>query len=365
MGDVVPVNAPLRVALVCDQHERAEALRLVDGLRERGLHAHLIVSLGTWAEATRRLEDHVFECIPGGRFRTVERQLAELLRRLRPQVVHAQSLALASLVRDTATHAGALTVATVAGDGAELGSYTGREAPWRVVDAVRFGDEASVRLAGRRGLPDELMRVVVPPCAEPDPIPSTHNVGSPIEIVSVGPMHWTQGLEDAIKAVALAVADGVNVRYTIVGRGEHMPALTFARHQLGVADRVELRESLPARDLRAADIGLGAQVIDGLAPGIVRMMAAGLPLVMTDPGLSADEWSLSDVALPARRRDPRSLAKRIGELAADRSLRERLGSAARARASAHHLPEQELDGLVALYAAVIEQAHPARLAATG
>jgi glycosyltransferase involved in cell wall biosynthesis len=362
------VSAPPRIALVTDELERPAARRLLQGLLERDLDAHLIVALRNCSEPTLHLEPRVHECIPNGRLRTVDRQLRTLLARLRPQVVHAQSLELALVAREAATLAGASTVATIAGDGVELGSYTGREAPWHAVDAVHLGDDASVRLAERRGLPDHVARAIVPPAAEPDPIARSYHLapgGAPVEIVSVAPMHWTQGLEDAIKAVSLAVADGVDARYTIVGRGEHLPALAFARHQCGIADRVELRDSAPARDLRRAQIGLGAQVIDGLSPGVVRMMASGVPLAITDPGLYADHSPLAGAALSASRRDPRSLARRIVELAADRGLRERLGAAGRARAAAHHRPEQELDGLAALYATAIEQARPARLAAAG
>lgn len=356
------------VALVCDQHERAQGARLLHGLLERDLDAHLIVTHKTWSEPTRRIEPRAHECIPGGRFRTVERQVAALLAELRPNVVHAQSLELAQLVSDAAAGAGATRVASLAGDGVELGSYTGREAPWDAVDAVHFGDEASVRLAERRGLPEATRRTVVAPSAEADQLARGYDLdsyGPTVEIVSVAPMHWTQGLEDAIKAVALAVADGVDARYTIVGRGEHMPALAFARHQVGIPERVELRDTVGASELRRAHIGLDAQVIDGLAPGTVRMMAAGLPLVMTDPGLPGGDSPVDDCALAAARRDPRSLGKRIFELAADRHLRERLGTAARARAAARHRLDDELDGLAAFYAALGEEARPARLAASG
>jgi glycosyltransferase involved in cell wall biosynthesis len=133
--------------------------------------------------------------------------------------------------------------------------------------------------------------------------------------LSFGPLVWESGLEYAIHAVALARARGAVCRLRIVGAGEHLHAVAFARHQLDVVDLVELvapeNASPLAHELRAADVLVDAAVAD--TPSNAALETArelGVPFVATRrPGLG------DDGGLIVERRDPAAIADALARLA--------------------------------------------------
>ena len=167
-----------------------------------------------------------------------------------------------------------------------------------------------------------------------------------LRLLSLDTMTWTQGLEHSIQAISLLP----DCSYTIAGDGEHLPALAFARHQLGVTERVTLASpGDPSELLRWADVLVSAQVIDGLNLSVALALAAGVPVVMTNPGELGDDALPGNVVPMVARRDLHALADVLSELAGDPAAGH-MSEAGRRLAAERFDPERELDQLAALYA---------------
>jgi glycosyltransferase involved in cell wall biosynthesis len=83
-----------------------------------------------------------------------------------------------------------------------------------------------------RSLCNGVTRSSLPPAAAGEP---------QLRLLSVGPLYWTQGFDDAMQAVSIVRKHGVDCRQRIFGEGPHLNALWFARYQLGLERYVELR----------------------------------------------------------------------------------------------------------------------------
>lgn len=85
-------------------------------------------------------------------------------------------------------------------------------------------------------------------------------------------MYWgtiaeRNGLDTAIRALALAQPDVPNLRLDLMGRGEHIPALLRLAEELGVRDRVTLQPPCPAEEIVDfvvhGDLGIIPYRVDG------------------------------------------------------------------------------------------------------
>jgi glycosyltransferase involved in cell wall biosynthesis len=105
-----------------------------------------------------------------------------------------------------------------------------------------------------------------------------------------GTVTYRYGLDLAVRAVGLLAADDDRkVCLTVLGHGDQMPELAALVRELGIEDRVELRdELLPAEELpaviAAADLGVVPYrddvFTDGLLPTkLMEYAAVGLPSV--------------------------------------------------------------------------------------
>ena len=63
--------------------------------------------------------------------------------------------------------------------------------------------------------------------------------------MSVGRLEWIKGYEYALLAVRRLVDQGVRCEYRIVGDGEYLEAVAFARHQLELESTVSLLGARP------------------------------------------------------------------------------------------------------------------------
>lgn len=150
-----------------------------------------------------------------------------------------------------------------------------------------------------------------------------------LRIVSAGPLVWEQGFEHSVHAVRLLLDMGVACQYRIVGQGDHLPAVAFARHQLGVRDSVELivqnGDGAFSAELARADVFVDPSVTDTLpATGLVEAQASGLPCVTT-----RSQCLNGGNGVIVGRRDPRSIAESLAMLAADPAVSARMASRGR------------------------------------
>jgi glycosyltransferase involved in cell wall biosynthesis len=292
------------------------------------------------------------------------RELTGRLVTLRPDVVHFDSARLAGAWLGVADALGRpLVVGVTAEDlyGAGDAPFESCAEVWARAAAVHLPDPALERRALQRGCPPDVPRAVVPlpvdtqlfaPGETTTRTAGADGADGPLRIVSAGRLEWMQGLEHAIHAVRLLRDAGVACEYTIVGDGDHLPALTFARHQLGVDDMVEFDGVLPARELRdrlaRADVFLAAAVVDGLALPTLQALACGTPVVMTDAGPLGESAIDDRAAVVVPRRDPGALAEALSVLARDDSQRRDMGRAAREWAVEHTSADRRVGALDAL-----------------
>ena len=260
---------------------------------------------------------------------------------LRPRVLHFHSAAAA---RDCLHLKPVLECKVVVSLTGEDLNMVGLDQPhyyrdvWRTADLLHVPDESLWRRALRRECPPDRPRAVVPPAANTDYFDPADSApakadGGPLRILSVGPLVWAQGYEHALHAARVLLDRGIDFEYRIVGDGEHLPALTFARYQLGLEGMVELLSpDGPAAlrsQLRWADVFLNAAVAEGFTEAMAEAHAMELPVVASERGLLDRS---ADGALVAPRRDPHALSEKLAQVAADPGLRRQLGERGRARA---------------------------------
>lgn len=240
-------------------------------------------------------------------------------------------------------------------------NYVGLEDPdyyapvWREAAAIHvLGEDLRQRALGR-GCPAELPTFVIPPAVDATRFrPPGQRRPGPLRLLSVGRLEWKKGYDDALAALdLLRRRHGVDFRWRLVGDGDEIEALAFARHHFDLEERVELGGSLPpsaiAFELADADLFLHPAISEGFCNAVLEAQAAGVPVVCSDAdGLSENvENGVTGLVVP--RRDPAALAAAIAELAGDPERRRRMGEAGRERASRFFRPEHEIDAFENLY----------------
>jgi rhamnosyl/mannosyltransferase len=178
----------------------------------------------------------------------------------------------------------------------------------------------------------------------------------PRMVLGVGRLVYYKGFEHLVEAMRR-----VDGHLVIVGTGPLRPALEERVRSLGLADRVTLvggvEDTVPF--YHAARVFVLASIARSEAFGIVQIeaMACGRPVVNTRldsgvPFVSRD--GESGITVPPA--DPDALADAVNRLLDDAELRERLGSAARARVEREFSQEAMVKRFLALYAGEPEAA---------
>jgi glycosyltransferase involved in cell wall biosynthesis len=220
-----------------------------------------------------------------------------------------------------------------------------------------FEDEALLERAVWRGCPPERAAILAAPAPGPArPRGGVPAAGSRLRILAPGPLIWERGLEHVVHGVRLAIDDGVDCGLRILGGGEHLAAVSFARHQLGLDDRVDLVThrcggSLVG-ELEAADVLADPAVTDTTSPApLLAAQAMGVPWVSTPRACL-----IEGAGLEVPRRDPRAIAEALAKLAAAPALRARIGtsSSAAGGAAAARALETDLGRLRELYLRSLE-----------
>ena len=283
---------------------------------------------------------------------------------LSPQVVHFDSASSAAGRLRVGHLLGSKSVVTLGLD--DLTAEPDLDPAWSDADLLHFPSEPLRDRWTQMGSRDHSRGMVVAPSPDTDffdprqgrdgaaPTPSSEPT---LRVVSVGTLSWAHGYEWALQAIRLLLESGVSCEYRIVGDGPHRDALSFARTELGLEDRVELagaagRDQL-RQDLGWADVLLDATVVAGPPSSVSVAQAMALPVV------ASDRTDLSGAALDrrngfiVRRRDPRGMAEKLAALANDPEGRRRMGAAARRGLLQHMDGEDQAAAYERLYRAAL------------
>jgi glycosyltransferase involved in cell wall biosynthesis len=314
-------------------------------LREVGWDARLLCRGERWQQSAS-LQDPDLRSHVDLQGADEPRGLQRRLRALAPDLVHFHSGHAASKGVKVKALPGCRMVVSFRDDGQDLG-VADPDLLWRTADLLVFPDRGALERALALGCPPERAQILPPPVlVEPKATNGRVPIAQALRIVSAGALTWEQGFEHSLHAVRLLLNAGVTCEYRIVGDGFHRTAVAFARHQLGLAEHVEL---VPQGDveaeLRRADVFVDPAVIDtpSRAP-LQTAQAAGVPYVAT-----AGAGLCPDAGIVVPRRHPRAIADAVATLARDRDLRARMGQAGRSALAGAATLDDHLAGLVRLY----------------
>ncbi|MBN1207740.1 MAG: glycosyltransferase family 4 protein [Myxococcaceae bacterium] len=170
--------------------------------------------------------------------------------------------------------------------------------------------------------------------------------GQPMRLMYLGSQAGWQGLTTLLRALALALEQGAQVKLTLVGarHPDWQPHLEDLAKELGIQEHVEFQPPVLHDDLvkvmALADVGvLPLDDVDrnrlqgGPLAKVSEYFAAGRPVIAADLPVTRELLPDSAVFFPAG--DAKGLARAITELARDVPRRVKLGQQARAFAEQH------------------------------
>ncbi len=292
---------------------------------------------------------------------------AELLA-LKPALIHFEFGSLARDRMHLRELMGCKVVASFRGyDLNQIGLDDGRyyEEVWFKADALHFLGLDLRHRAQRRGCPADRFHRLIPPAIDTqffNPRERAHvavtGTGKrPLLILSVGRLEWKKGYEYALQAIRLLHERGVSAKYRIVGEGAGQQAVAFARHDLGLEDRVELLGGRTRNEVREqmawADVFLHAAVSEGFCNAVLEAQAMMLPVVCSDAGGLSENVAHGETGFVVPRRDPGALAEKLAVLAADPPLRERMARAGRERVLTRFQLPRQISAFEELYHTVL------------
>lgn len=151
-------------------------------------------------------------------------------------------------------------------------------------------------------------------------------------ILAVGRLKAPKDFSTLIRALSDLPPDSFEA--LIVGDGPDRPGLEEEIQALELSGRVRLageRHDVPQL-LAAADVFVLPSASEGLPVSVLEAMAAGLPVVASRVGGVPEQVSDGETGLLVEPGNPKELAAALHRLTADPSLRRRLGAAGHARA---------------------------------
>ncbi|GAA6747090.1 glycosyltransferase family 4 protein [Thermus brockianus] len=315
---------------------------LVKAARELGVETHLFA--------------HMVQPIrPASDLRGL-REVRDLIRRLRPDLVHAHSSKAGFLGRLAARSLGVRSVFTAHGWAFTDGVSPARRAlaltlerlAGRVGDLVLAVSERDRELALRyRVVPPERIRVVWN--GVPDTPLRADPGRHPPRIVMVG--RFAPQKDHALLLRALAGLRGLPWRLDLVGQGSLLPEVRALAERLGLGERVRfLGKRLDVdRILADAQVFVLASNWEGLPLSVLEAMRAGLPVVASDVGGVREAVLEGRTGYLVPRGDEGLLRERLALLLQDPHLRVALGSEGRRRYETHFTLERMLSQVWATY----------------
>ena len=310
---------------------------------------------------TRHVRLDMVRALAPGADAAAGRRLGAIVRRLRPRVVHAHSSKAGALAR-IGRIAGAPVVYTPHGF-----AFAGHFDSERQRSAYRLAErvlvpatamtlcvcEAERRLAagiGARRLAVVHNGVAPPPPGRADPRLDALGGSGPIVATVMG-LRPGKGAETFVDAAARVLRSHPHARFAIAGDGPLRGAVEARIARAGLGERVLL---LGATDgsaplLRGAGIVVSASWAESFPYSVLEGMAAGLPVVATDVGGTAEAIEDGRTGLLVPPRDSAALAAAVGVLLDDAPRRQAMGRAGAERAAARFSLRGMGDGVAAVY----------------
>jgi glycosyltransferase involved in cell wall biosynthesis len=297
-------------------------------------------------------------------------RLSRLLKRLKPDVVHAHDphgVAMAGLALSMSTQLAKPPL--IASRRVDFRLRGGRMSRWkyRQVDCFICASDAIRKMLVADGVPEpravtvhegiDLGRVeAAPPAALHEELFLPH--GSPI-VGNVGALVPHKGQRHFIEAAALVVRQVPDARFVIAGEGELRPTLERLIREHRLEKHVLLAGFRP--DVlslhKAFDIFVMSSITEGLGTSLLDAMAAGKPIVATTAGGIPEVVVDGETGTLVPPRDHQAMADAIVRLLKDPALRDRMGAAGLARVRRQFSAERMVAQTVRVYQRVALVGH--------
>lgn len=306
------------------------------------------------------------------------RELAKLVRRFRPDVVHTHTAKGGFVGRSAALTMRPRPAIVHTYHGHVLEGYFGRGKTTAYRGLEKAAGHVSDRLIGvSQATVDDLIRLGVAPkerfsviplgleldsFADLDPVPDLQarrelgiqGDGTLFSFVArIAPIKRVDRL---LKAFAVARGNGSKVQLAIVGDGEDRPALEEMAGALGIADTVHFlgyRRDL-ATIAAASDAVILSSDNEGTPVALIEASAAARPAVATRVG-GVPEVVTDQTGILVPPDDVAALAAGIQRIADDPELRAAMGERARAHAMGRYSAERLVGDVDALYRELLGQ----------
>lgn len=289
----------------------------------------------------------------------------ELLRRMRPAIVHTRNLA--ALEMSIPAFAAGVKLRIHGEHGRDVDDPDGSRAKPRwvrrayspfVTHYIALSRELKNYLTEGVGIAPRRISLLCNGVDAERFVPATGGAraglsGSPFNDPSlfvIGTVGRLQAVKDQVglvRAFARIASAFPAARLVIAGEGGSRAAIEAEVSAHGLANRVWLpgeRADVP-EVMRSFDLFVLPSIAEGISNTVLEAMASGLPVVATDVGGNPElvEDGTSGALVPAQ--DPVALAETLAAYASDRSLTRAQGAAGRARIEAAF----SLDAMVANY----------------
>jgi glycosyltransferase involved in cell wall biosynthesis len=267
-------------------------------------------------------------------------ELVRLLRRERPDILHANSSKAGVLGRLAAALTG-VPIRIFTAHGWAFAAHSGLAARgYRAADRLmRPLTTATICVSEREresGLAartcDDDATVVIPNAVDVGAAPRSVSTRQPPLLVTVGRLKAPKDFPTFVSALGRLQTGSFEAM--IVGDGPDRPLLEEQIRSGGLSDAIRLtreRDDVPHL-LAAADVFVLASRSEGHPVSVLEAMAAGLPVVASRVGGVPEQVVDGETGLLVDPGDPKPLAAALERLTGDPALRRRLGAAGRARA---------------------------------
>jgi glycosyltransferase involved in cell wall biosynthesis len=290
------------------------------------------------------------------------RVLMQLMRRTRPDIVHAHTFKAGFLGRFAAKHLQIASIYTV-----HMWPF-GRSVPlsWRLTapacerlaanwcDRVITVSEVGTKLAAEHRICD-LSKVISIRNGIPDH-PARARLDHDADVRCVMVARFTDFKDHPLLLRAFAQVPG-KARLVLVGDGSTLPAATELTAKLGMRDRVEflgVRSDVPEL-LAETDVFVLASKQETLPISILEAMRAGLPVIASDVGGVSEEVIDGETGLLVTPGSVEELQAALSKLFSNRTLRKAMGRAGRRRFEKMFLADMMINKTAALYSEVLEE----------
>lgn len=181
--------------------------------------------------------------------------------------------------------------------------------------------------------------------------------GEPLRVLFAGRLLGWKGAHLAIRAVAQAIAQGVPVEFTLLGKGPFEPELRRVAASLNIQDRISWVNQLPQQELFAMyqtmHCFLFPSLHDSSGNVVLEAQANGLPVICLDLGGPATLITTETaIVVSTKHQDEagvvQDLTSAIRQLAEDENRRYAMASAAIVNASETMTWENRVNGALAL-----------------